>query len=104
VRSPPSPRALCAPSTGVGSDMWAGSARLGPRRAKPSGSVVGPRRLSAYCVLAGRAHFQPDGRLKIEIIFHFYFDSNANSNFKILYLNIQSSKNYEISSVGFIIF
>jgi hypothetical protein len=27
-----------------------------------------------------------------------------NSNFKNLYLNIQSFKNYEISSVGFIIF
>jgi hypothetical protein len=102
VRAPPSPRALCAPSAGVGSDMWASSARLGPHRAKPSGSMARPHRSSAYCVLAGRAQFRRDGRLKIEF-FHFYFDSNVNSNFKNSYLDIQSSINYETSCVGFII-
>jgi hypothetical protein len=66
-------RALCASSAGVGSDMWAGSARLGPRRAKPFGSVAGPHRLSAYYVLAGRAQFRPDDCLKIENSFPFLF-------------------------------
>jgi hypothetical protein len=47
VRAPSSSRALCAPSAGVGSGLWAGSACLGPRRAKPSDSVAGSRRPSA---------------------------------------------------------
>jgi hypothetical protein len=41
---------------------------------------------------------------KLKIHFYFSFGFKLNSNFKILYLNIQSFKNYEISSVGFIIF
>jgi hypothetical protein len=73
VHAPPSPRALCAPNAGVGCNMWAGSTRLRPRQAKPSGSVAGPHRLSAYCVLTGRAQFQPNGRLKIENSFPFLF-------------------------------
>jgi hypothetical protein len=36
--------------------------------------------------------------------FLFSFGFKLNSNFKNLYLNIKSSKNYEISSVGFIFF
>jgi hypothetical protein len=73
VRTPPSPHALCAPSAGVGSDMWVGSTCLGPRWAKPSGSVAKPHRASAYCVLADRAQFWPDGRLKIQNSFLFLF-------------------------------
>jgi hypothetical protein len=73
VRTTPSPRALCAPSVGVGSDMWASSVHLGPRQAKPSGLVAGPHRPNAYCVLIGRAQFRPDGHLKIENSFPFLF-------------------------------
>jgi hypothetical protein len=32
VRSLSSPRALCTPNAGVGSNTWAGSTRVGPRR------------------------------------------------------------------------
>jgi hypothetical protein len=39
-----------------------------------------------------------------KFLFYFSFGFKLNSNFKNLYLIIQSSKNYEISSVGFIIF
>jgi hypothetical protein len=39
-----------------------------------------------------------------KFIFYFLFGFKLNSYFKKLYLNIQSSKNDEISSVGFIIF
>jgi hypothetical protein len=49
VRALPLSRALCAPSAGVGSDMWAGSAHLGPHWVKPSSSVAGPHRSSARC-------------------------------------------------------
>jgi hypothetical protein len=73
VRAAPSPRALCAPSAGVDSGLWAGSARLGPRWAKPSGSMAGPRWPSACCALVGHAQFRPDGRLKIENSFLFLF-------------------------------
>jgi hypothetical protein len=66
-------RSLCAISVGVGSGLWAGSTRVGPHRAKPSGSVAGPRRVSACCVLASRAQFWPDGRLKMENSFLFLF-------------------------------
>jgi hypothetical protein len=103
MHAPPSPRALCAPSAGVGNGPWAGSAPLGSRQAKPSGSVATPCRPSACCTLMDRAQFQPDGRLEIQNSFLFYFDSNSNLNFKNSYLDIQSSKNYETSSIGFII-
>jgi hypothetical protein len=76
VRASPSPHALCTPYTGVGSGLWAGSVCLRPRWAKPSGSMAGPHRPSAYCVLIGRAQFRPDGRLKIEFflfLFRFQF-------------------------------
>jgi hypothetical protein len=39
-----------------------------------------------------------------QFLCYFSFNFKLNSNFKILYLNMQSSKNYKISSVGFIIF
>jgi hypothetical protein len=89
VRAPPSSCALCAPSAGVGSGLWGGSACLGPHRAKPTGFMVGPHRPSAYCMLVGRAQFRPDGHL---IIFYFYFDSNSNSNFKNSCLDIRAPK------------
>jgi hypothetical protein len=73
VHTPSSSRALCAPSVGVGSGLWSGSARLGPRCAKSSGSMAGPHRPSECCALAGRAQFQPDGHLKIENSFLFLF-------------------------------
>jgi hypothetical protein len=75
-------RALCAPSAGVGSGLWAGSTSLGPHRAKPSDFVAGPHMPSACCALEGRAQIRPDGRLEIKNSFLFYFDSNSNSNFK----------------------
>jgi hypothetical protein len=43
MRVPSSSRTLCAPSTGVGSDAWAGSARPRPRRA---GAVPEPASLA----------------------------------------------------------
>jgi hypothetical protein len=47
VHVPPSPRALCASSMGVGSDVWASSMRHGPRRAgvapEPASLVGGLR-------------------------------------------------------------
>jgi hypothetical protein len=39
-----------------------------------------------------------------KLLFYFSFGFKLNSNFKNLYRNIQRSKNYETSSVGFIIF
>jgi hypothetical protein len=60
------------------------------------GSVVGPRQ--AECALGMWAD------LNKNFSFLFSFSFNLNSNFENLYLNIQSSKNYDISSVGFIIF
>jgi hypothetical protein len=46
-----------------------------------------------------------DGPLISEVVLsQFPSGFSLNSNFKKLYLNIQTSKNYEISSVGFIIF
>jgi hypothetical protein len=86
-------------------------------RRSPSGRLhaacVGPQRpLSAWAVPGRKGRCQPgpcaDFGLVARIFknFHFYFSFSfkLNSNFKNLYLNIQSSKNYEISSVGFIIF
>jgi hypothetical protein len=60
----------------------------------------------AYTVHAGRARLGPRSHLFFfkKIIFYFSFGFNLNSNLKNLYLNIQSTKKYEISSVGFIIF
>jgi hypothetical protein len=104
VRAPPSPRALCAPSAAVGNGLWAGSAHLDPCWAKPSGSMARPRRSSACCSLAGRTEFRLDGRLKIEICFIFFISIPIQiQTLKNSYLNIQSSKNYETSFVGFII-
>jgi hypothetical protein len=68
------------------------------------GAVAGPWQAErALCVWA-TLEFRPSGLLKLakKIIFSFGF--NLNLNFEKLYLNIQSSKNYETSSVGFVIF
>jgi hypothetical protein len=52
-----------------------------------------------------RANFGPVApEFKKKILFYFSFFFKLNSNFKFFYLNIQSCKNYETSSVGFIIF
>jgi hypothetical protein len=51
-----------------------------------------------------RSGFGPVAGLIRKIHFLFYFGFSLNSNFENLYLNIQSSKNYEISSIGFVIF
>jgi hypothetical protein len=87
VHAPLSLRALCAPSAGVGSDMWAGSARLGPRQAKPSGFVAGPHRSSARCACgpSSVSALKPFKNLK----FIFYF-IQFQTEFKLqkLYLNI----------------
>jgi hypothetical protein len=56
------------------------------------------------CRPGPRADFSPVTREFKKILFYFSFGFKLNSNFKNLYPNIQSSKSYEISSVGFIIF
>jgi hypothetical protein len=109
---------------GVGSDVWVGSMRHGPRRAgvapEPASLVGGLREQATGSRRAGRAPRAPgrEGRCHRgpcanfglvawkfkKILFYFSFGFKLNSNFKKLYLNIQSSKNYEISVVGFIIF
>jgi hypothetical protein len=72
----------------------------------------GPREQAADPCRVGRAPCKPgrEGRCRPgpgnskKILFYFLFGFKLNSNFKKIYLNIQSSKNYEINSVGFIIF
>jgi hypothetical protein len=76
----------------VGRTTQAGSA-LWPGRDRPSTHCVrGPSSILA----------QEPFRIR-KFLFYFSFGFKLDSNFTILYLNIQSSKNYEISSVGFII-
>jgi hypothetical protein len=75
-------------------------------RASQAGSVLWPSRgrPNVRCV-HGPSSVLAQKPFKIKkILFYFSFDFKLNSNFKNLYLNIQSSKNYEINSVGFIIF
>jgi hypothetical protein len=48
--------------------------------------------------------FSPEAVFDLKFPFLFFIQFLRNSNFTNLYLNIQSSKNYESSSVGFIIF
>jgi hypothetical protein len=50
------------------------------------------------------ADFVPVAREFKKFIFYFLFSFKLNSNFKNLYLNIQSFKTYEINFIGFIIF
>jgi hypothetical protein len=73
-------------------------------RAERFGAVVGPQQ--AKCTLRARAGlgFGPKVVVDLKFPFLFFIQFPLNSNFKNLYLNIQSSKNYEISFVGFIIF
>jgi hypothetical protein len=55
-------------------------------------------------VRVGRmATFGPLARAEIEKPFLFCFGLNSNLNLKNSYLPVQSSKNHETSSVGFII-
>jgi hypothetical protein len=70
----------------------AGQAARRVSRAAKAAVGLGPVPISAWWL--GNSKF----------LFYFSFGFKLNSNFKILYLNIQSSKNYEISSIGFIIF
>jgi hypothetical protein len=73
-------------------------------RARPGllGSVAEPWQAKrAHSMWAAHLGFGPVPVLKLKIHFLFSFGSNLNSNIEKLYLNIQSSKNYEISSVGF---
>jgi hypothetical protein len=73
-----------------------------PRPARRGGQAAAGR---VRAVRVGRAWFRPKSSLKIKkFLFYFSFGFKLNSNFKILYLNIQSSKNYETSSIGFINF
>jgi hypothetical protein len=80
-----------------------GSHRVGhASRAKHFGAMAEPQQVEhALCTWA---KLSPEAVLKLKFLFYFHFSFKLNSNFKNLYLNIQSSKNYEISSVGFIIF
>jgi hypothetical protein len=59
VHVPLSPRTLCAPSAGVGSDAWAGSVHPRPRRAgatpRPTSLAGGPHEQAASPRRAGCA-------------------------------------------------
>jgi hypothetical protein len=79
----------------------AGQASCGPRCPGLFGALAEPWQVER--VLCAGAEFGFDPKLQ-KFLFYFSFGFKLISNFKILYLNIQSSKNYEISSVGFIIF
>jgi hypothetical protein len=57
---------------------------------------------TTLCML-GRAGMQPSGRDSNEIPFYFPFRLNSYLNFENSYLSVQSSKNSEISSIGFVI-
>jgi hypothetical protein len=88
----PGPASLaCGPCEQAAGPHWVGHAPCEPGhegRSRP-----GPH-----------ADFGPVAREFKKFIFYFSFGFKLNSNFKNLYLNIRSSKNYEISSVGFKIF
>jgi hypothetical protein len=108
----------CTPcrGSGIGELPPAGPRRVLRARSGPKVSreqATGPRgagRVSqaaagrARVVRAGRARFRPISNFKLKILFYSFIQFQLNSNFKKLYLNIQSSKNYEISSFRFIIF
>jgi hypothetical protein len=85
--------------------LWARPARRRGPRPAANQACCGPHCPVRFGVVhAGRAQFWPSSRLKLKKYFLFLFGFKLNSNFRNLYLNIQSPKNYEISSVGFIIF
>jgi hypothetical protein len=71
-------RVLCAA-------LWPGSgATIGLGRGKPHG------------------HFWPVGQILNENFFQFHFGLNSSLNFENSYISIQSSKNHETNSVGFV--
>jgi hypothetical protein len=82
----------------------AGQAARHVSQAEHLGAVAGPQQ--AECTLSARAGlgFGPEAVFDLKIHFLFFIWFQLNSNFKNLYLNIQISKNYETSSVGFIFF
>jgi hypothetical protein len=55
----------------------------------------------ALCAI-GEAGMQPSGRDSNRNPFHFPFGLNSSLNFVDSYLSVQSSKNHETGSVGFI--
>jgi hypothetical protein len=69
----------------------------------PTSRCLGPRqageRTSASWAARG---FRPVGPMGIEISFLFLFGLNSNSKFENSCLPVESSKNHETSSVGFI--
>jgi hypothetical protein len=83
--------------------IHAGQAARYVGRAKRYGVVAGPQQ--AVCTLRAQAglSFGPEAVFDLKFPFLFFIRFPLNSNFKNLYLNIQSSKNYETSFVGFII-
>jgi hypothetical protein len=72
----------------------------GPRRAGRAPCASGRE---GRCRLGPHADFGPVAREFKKFLFYFLLSFKLNPNFKKLYLNIQSSKIYEISYVGFII-
>jgi hypothetical protein len=66
--------------------------------------MAGPQQAERPLRARARLGFGPEAIFDLKFLFLFFIQFPLNSNFKILYLNIQSSKNYETSSVGFIIF
>jgi hypothetical protein len=94
VRVPSSPRALCGPSAGVGSNTWAGSAHPGPRKAGPAPRPASPvgescKQASKSAVGLGPVPISARWPRNFKkIIFYFSFGFKLNSKFKNLYLNI----------------
>jgi hypothetical protein len=93
ARAPDAERALCP-----GQPHW-----LGGHASRPPIHVGKAAHREGHCRPGPHADFGPVDRELKKILFYFLFGFKLNSNFKILYLNIQSSKNYEISSIGVII-
>jgi hypothetical protein len=88
----PGPTSLaCAPREQAASPCRAGHAPRDPGR-------------EGRCRPGPRANFGPVAWEFKKFVFYFSFDFKLNSNFKNVYLNIRSSKNYEIGSAGFLIF
>jgi hypothetical protein len=73
-------------------------------RAKLFGAVAGPQQAKRALCTWAELGFGLEAVSKLKSLFYFHFSFKLNLNFKNLYLNIQGSQNYEISSVGFIIF
>jgi hypothetical protein len=56
----------------------------------------GHNRPNAHCVCGPAARVSARGQFSNKNLFLFYFEFISDSNFKNSYLDIQSSKNYEI--------